>query len=1243
MTSTIKSCILSTLEGGGFQDLCDALLCAEGYEGIFSLGMKAGTLKTTIGNPDTYFRSKSGKYIFVAYTTEQTNINKKIKEDIEKCLDQEKTGVDVKDIEKIICCHTSSTLKAGDDQTLRELCSSYGIELELYGIDRIADKIYRNYQYIAKDKLNLSIDSNQIFPIGEFIKRYDNSNGRTAPLTTTFLYREKEKKEILETLGEKKVIIILGKAGVGKTRLAIEIAKEYKEKSKCKILCIKCNDQPIMEDLSRYISVEGKYLIFVDDANELVGLSHLVEYAIRDDKRYDIRIIATVRDYARKSVINETEKLADLKCFAISKFTNQEIRDFVKTNLKIENSDYIEQIVRIAGGNPRIAYMAGKLAIEKSDLRSIANMEELYKSYYSFFLETTTILTDIRLCLSIGIISIFNTIDLENLDRIQDILDVVEITKEEFDANIHFLHSIEYVEIKSERVAKVSDQCLSNYMLYYVFFEKRLIAFSDILRIGFLKYKNSTIKFVDILLNVFYSDKMKDYLTEEISKVWDEFKVDDKVFGEFVRAFHIFKPEESLLYVSEKIDQTEGVDIDINLLEDEENKWNVDIKDSILQLLAGYKKDYGIVEAIELAVRYCMKKQDAIKWVYSLFKTYYSINRHSYYEDYYVPNLVIDKIRKNLDCPVIKKLFYKMSSHYLSLYFDCVEVERDNVLTSCRISVVLTDGCKQYRSKIWTEIISLASDEENLEDIVYLLCTYPNLYANKSTFSDELAFDWKNISVVLERIKVYMEPFRFAYICSKFFRMSEMHFSKLTEKYSEVFDTEEWNVYKVLSNQFYRDTSSYKEREAVFKSNIREFYEKYSASQMIELVQCINNIIRIIGDKEVDMREGISILCTLLMYDKEKLWAFVLAFFKFGENIEFRSEMLVAPLLKYFDCKKVRDHIWDASFLMKKQWQFTYYEMIDDNKVMQDDYQRFMNLVMESIAVYDKEAFEINLRLLDKFKKYSPNIYVDVAKILLNEVEDDAGIFRRYFSNLFDANYYTPNEVLNIYKNAERELKDIYFKSLAGCSYIDYRGTFLGGFILRNMAWIKWYARYIQKTHQNYSVNDEEYRLDTCWKQENFLNIFDLYFEELLCNKSFYWHRRSYFYKVFSFDGHKEIDSRKEQWIIHYIREKFDNENLIELFGILQDMKREIRKKAILCFLECNSNFELFSRLSLVSNSWTGTTSLTDKITFYEELLSEISGVQFLKHKKRIRDEIAKWKAIRNREEVDEILMKLYQ
>ena len=39
--------------------------------------MKRGTLKTTIGNPDTYFRKENGKYICVAYTAQQSDIFKK--------------------------------------------------------------------------------------------------------------------------------------------------------------------------------------------------------------------------------------------------------------------------------------------------------------------------------------------------------------------------------------------------------------------------------------------------------------------------------------------------------------------------------------------------------------------------------------------------------------------------------------------------------------------------------------------------------------------------------------------------------------------------------------------------------------------------------------------------------------------------------------------------------------------------------------------------------------------------------------------------------------------------------------------------------------------------------------------------------------------------------------------------------------------------------------------------------------
>lgn len=114
---------------------------------------------------------------------------------------------------------------------------------------------------------------------------------------------------------------------------------------------------------------------------------------------------------------------------------------------------------------------------------------------------------------------------------------------------------------------------------------------------------------------------------------------------------------------------------------------------------------------------------------------------------------------------------------------------------------------------------------------------------------------------------------------------------------------------------------------------------------------------------------------------------------------------------------------------------------------------------------------------------------------------------------IFDTNYYTPDEVLDIYQDAEEELKHIYFKYVSGCSYIDYGGTFLSKFISHDMDGIKWYARYIQETHKSYSVNDGEYRMDTWWKMENFLNVFELYFDELFIDKPTCWHSRSYLYR----------------------------------------------------------------------------------------------------------------------------------
>ena len=144
---------------GEFQKFCDTFLSQKHYGKITGLGMKSGTLKTTIGNHDTYFRKENGKYICVAYTAQQSDIFKKLKEDIEKCLDPEKTKLPIEEIDEIICCHTSSNLLAGDDHKLHKLCEEKNIKLTIFGVDEIAQQIYRYYPMIAKDFFGISADN----------------------------------------------------------------------------------------------------------------------------------------------------------------------------------------------------------------------------------------------------------------------------------------------------------------------------------------------------------------------------------------------------------------------------------------------------------------------------------------------------------------------------------------------------------------------------------------------------------------------------------------------------------------------------------------------------------------------------------------------------------------------------------------------------------------------------------------------------------------------------------------------------------------------------------------------------------------------------------------------------------------------------------------------------------------------------------------------------------------------------
>lgn len=315
---------INQMDGGAFQNLCDAYLSYKGYKNVYSLGMHTGTDKTAKGNPDTYFLTAENKYVFVMYTTQKTDFINKAVEDISKCFDSKKTGVSEESIAEIIYCHTYGRLGPGDDQYLREYCEKRGAVLTLIGLDQLGNDIFRECPILARDFFGISIDSGQILSLDMFVAKHD-ANKMSAPLGTEFLLREMELEKAKTALRDNDVLLIAGPAGVGKTRFALELCQQLAEENGYTVLVIKNNNLQLYEDLVSAIEEGKDYLVFVDDANELSGLQHVLEYLPKaaPGSRHISKLLLTVRDYARKQVMQSVMEVIRPEAIKISAFIEE--------------------------------------------------------------------------------------------------------------------------------------------------------------------------------------------------------------------------------------------------------------------------------------------------------------------------------------------------------------------------------------------------------------------------------------------------------------------------------------------------------------------------------------------------------------------------------------------------------------------------------------------------------------------------------------------------------------------------------------------------------------------------------------------------------------------------------------------------------------------------------------------------------------------------------------------------------
>ncbi len=476
------------------------------------------------------------------------------------------------------------------------------------------------------------------------------------------------------------VVVLSGSSGTGKTRLALHYVKNHADAKNEKTYCIHSNALPIYEDLKLFLDRPGDYFLFIDDANQLSGLQHIIRYVSMKPEGYNVKILITVRDYALQKVINDVRAITSYEIVNVNVFSENEIKELLETSLGILNSEYQERIIRIAEGNARIAILAGKVACSSNRLESIDDVSQLYEDYYGSNLENNQFFIDENLCITSGIIAFFEAIHLDYIDTLLPILQEKGLNRDSFIENIRMLHEREIVDICNDKAVRFSDQCLSNYLLKYIFFDRKLLSLSKMIKACFSSYRERTVSSVNTLINIFRNKELLNFVEKEIKLLWDELSTEKSpIFFEFVKVFFRINPTETLLLLQNEIESEERVICEWGDIDTEKRKNYQHAENDIIKILGGFADMTDLPTACDLFFQYYLKRPDLFMEFYHAVNIYFGIHRDAIRYDFYTQITFFEKIKEYSDDwkqEFIVSFFLQIAEEFLKLYFSPAEEGR---------------------------------------------------------------------------------------------------------------------------------------------------------------------------------------------------------------------------------------------------------------------------------------------------------------------------------------------------------------------------------------------------------------------------------------------------------------------------------------------------------------------------------------------------------------------------------------
>ncbi len=1225
---------IKQLDDGRFQNLCNKILYNMGHKNINPLGAQDTSDRTTPGTPDT-FLIYDDKYICVEYTIQQRGIYSKIDLDIDKCIDEYKKCKINEG--KILYFYGSSNLKMNQVKNLSDKCEKNNIKLDIYSIDRIANILNYEYPLIAKEFLGIEIDTLQIISVDEFLQQY-NSSKFGVKINKQLLFREDEKKEIIESINSNCITLVAGKSGVGKTHLVLDICiKNKTELEKYQILCIKNRNVELFNDLKKYIKNDKEYLLIIDDINNINGIEQILYFL--DFK--NVKIIGTVRDYAKAKVISKineyeekTKTVLTMGLINIGDLKEEQLIEILKNEKNIKGRILTNKILTLSQKNPRLMMMIADVLLEGKPAR-MSKTEDIYKLYFKNTINNIN-KTNKNVMNVLGIISILNVIDITNEKHIE-LIRLLNITTDEFRENMKILNEFEIIDMIDADTAKISEQCLANYSIYLILIENKIINFEELIKVLFSTYRTRLVETISLLCSIWRYESIIPLLEVAVKNVWKNLELYNINKENYLETFARILETEVFTYCMEYIENLKEnrKELDFNDINNSKNKEFCD--NYVLKLMSQFRYSDRLDDALTIICSYIEKDNTIISDVYKLFVNNWQFQKEISYNDFSVPINVINKLKdlsNNYKEPNINKLMLLVIKEYIKTNGDYAERSDKRNLKIIQYNLAECEQLRKLRNSMLEIIKNLWNINElkvYVSKILYDLYSYS--YKENENLKEIVLGDKDIVSSIIDCIK-----------CNGL--TSDLIIEEIYESYKiynipyekiEYF-SKEYELYRLF-------TANYKisEDEENREINIKKFINKIKEDEILEIIETIKLIQKEeLVNTNYRLTSGIACFWRLLFENCKINKINILAECLKNNVVENMPERIIIDLcIKEYGYNNTKDIIKKYEYNSKFYWILECYSLIPEELVNKENNQELIEFISKKIKIY--KGYSVSWDFLDKYLLINNNIYTEVLRAIYDIYKDDKFEFSLYTSLLFNKySNNTPQKLLKVFNSDYDILMDSYILLHSYKEYNDYDGTYFR--LLISIDTEKFIDKYIKATtkRKSYFTHNEGNYLNNIWKESE--KIINITLKKVLKieNK---WKRNKILKEIF--DYQEEISSIQEEYLEELILDKISDEHIIEiLFDIISKRSEECRIKCINKYLKNNKNLNDFKKISLESMtfSWSGSEVplIEKRIKYYTRLNESIKklGIIYIRHNAYIEEIIdglhQNKKAVLRREFIEE-------